>query len=154
MEQYWTFDHYIPPHLTGSIYARYGHAEAPNPCRKYHVSAHPECAGAVAEEVLPRLHDARLAHKVVGNHAQLLRQDAGLQAGKFITIYAPASPPHPGHCMPILLLADFLASGLRQGRFRPADRVPRYRPSAHLFIEAPVEGCLMLFGGFEADPAA
>jgi hypothetical protein len=72
-----------------TIYAQYRRANAPNPCRKYHVSADVDGAEHVVA-ALPYLAAQQVAHKVVQSRSALVGQSAGNQAGKFITIYMPA----------------------------------------------------------------
>lgn len=53
---------------------------------KLHISATPESAQQVAE-VLPKLRQMNIHHKVVFSRDKLVRLNSGDQAGKFITIY-------------------------------------------------------------------
>src|SRR5690606_4077913 len=49
------------------------HGDAPNPCRKYHVSTDLTCAGRLAAVALPILQDLKLSHKIVQSHSKLVR---------------------------------------------------------------------------------
>ena len=121
--------------------------DAPNPCRKYHVSTDIACAGALAAVALPILRDMRLCHKVVRSRSRLEELQAGDQAGKFITIYAPLYLAE-GELVGRLGGALAAAPGLR-----PSPKIPRARQYNHVFMERPVDDRMFIYGGFETDPS-
>lgn len=121
--------------------------DAPNPCRKYHVSTEIGCAGALAQVALPILRAMRLCHKVVRSRSRLEEIQAGDQAGKFITVYAPPNLAEGD-------LVDRLGGALADTPgLRPSPRIPRARRFNHAFIERPVDERMFIYGGFETDPS-
>lgn len=138
---------YVP--IPSTIYAQY-YCQCPNPCRKYHVSSALEGADEVASIVLPYLAQREIFHKVVKSKSLLSKQMAGVQAGKFITVYMS---PHVEHRNAVLAtLGELLIAANREGRIQPSPRIPRSRPHVNLFIETPIdEGCF-IYGGSIVDP--
>ncbi|HUG61416.1 MAG TPA: hypothetical protein VMP03_06205 [Methylomirabilota bacterium] len=122
------------------------HGDAPNPCRKYHVSSDISCAAGVAAVALPILRELGLYHKVVRMPADYARMQTGNQAGKFITIYAPLNIQHDAL---VSRLGDALSGtpGLR-----PSPTIPRSRRYRHVFAEQPLDRGMFVYGGFETDP--
>ena len=121
-------------------------SDAPNPCRKYHVSSALHCAGGVASAVLPVLRKMRLYHKVVQRESSYSKMQTGDQAGKLITIYAPVSIDHDGLVSAI--------DGAVEGRsLEPSPSFPRSRKHRYVFAEQPWGRHLFLYGGYETDPS-
>jgi hypothetical protein len=145
-ETYWPRDGtYVP---FPGIFATWlsPHGDAPNPCRKYHVSTDVSCAAALAAVALPILRDMGLYHKIVQSRSRLERMQTGDQAGKFITIYAP---PHSAERELVDRLGGALAAtpGLR-----PSPTIPRARQYGHVFMERWLDERMFIYGGFETDP--
>jgi hypothetical protein len=121
--------------------------DAPNPCRKYHVSTEVGCAAALAAVALPILRDMQLSHKVVQSRSRLERLQSGPQAGKFITIYAPLTLAESD-------LVERLGGALAATPgLRPSPRVPRSRRYGHIFMEQPIDERMFIYGGSETDPS-
>jgi hypothetical protein len=120
----------------------------PNPCRKYHISADPGSAAAVASLVLPILREMRLWHKVVQSPADLSQLQRGDQAGKFITVYAPL---HASEGELIKRVGGALAA---HPGLRPSPKIPlsRQYKNNKYFHERPVDERMFIYGGYEADP--
>jgi hypothetical protein len=136
---------YVPfPGVFATWLSPYG--DAPNPCRKYHVSSDPACAAGVAAVALPILRSLRLYHKVVATADGYARMQAGPQVGKFITVYARPTMEHRELVVP---LGRALAAvpGLR-----PSPTLPRSRRHNHVFAEQPLDDGLFIYGGYEIDP--
>lgn len=138
---------YVP--IPTSIYAQYL-GQCPNPCRKYHVSSAVEGAETVSAIVLPFLDSRQIFHKIVKSKSQLLRQLAGVQAGKFITIYmnAGVSLRNPE----LFALGQLLGDAMRKGQVHPGPRIPTSRPYANVFIEMPIDDAGFIYGGSVVDP--
>ncbi|MGB3245548.1 MAG: hypothetical protein WBB25_13520 [Sulfitobacter sp.] len=143
-------DGYLPSHLTSSIFAQWARVPAPNPCRKFHISSDIASAQAIADTCLPILRAHNLHHKVVESEVYLRKQAIGPQAGKFITIYTPVG----GSGMPKVIddLAEALAALEDSGQAHPCPSIPRFRPSGHVFAEAPRDERMFIYGGFVCNP--
>jgi hypothetical protein len=136
--------------IPGTIYAQFD-AQCPNPCRKYHVSSEIEGAERVAGLVLPFLASKRIFHKIVQSRRLLSKQEAGNQAGKFITIYLPDYEAHLNTT--IKELGTRLLALSQEQNIKPCPRVPKSRGYSHVFIEQPLDKGLFIYGGFICDPA-
>ncbi|WP_339723376.1 hypothetical protein [uncultured Paraglaciecola sp.] len=134
---------------TNSFYAQYL-GNAPNPCRKYHISSDIPSAETIASVVLPYLSQRRIVHKVVSTMSFLNRQSAGKQAGKFITIYMNEFVSQVNQ--DIVNLGAVLSQLSEQQGIRPSPRVPRTRGFSHVFIEQPLDEGMFIYGGFIVDP--
>src|SRR5690606_5477198 len=146
-ERYYPTDGTYIPHP--GIFATWlgARSDAPNPCRKYHVSTDLTCAGKLAAVALPILQDLKLSHKIVQSHSRLVRMQSGNQAGKFITIYAALHRP------PEELIEQLGGALANTPGLCPSPRLPRSRHYLHVFMEAPLDPGMFIYGGFETDPA-
>lgn len=119
----------------------------PDPCRKYHISSELSCAAQVAKTVLPLLREMKLFHKVVSSKEKLQRMQAGGQAGKFITVYAPEDINDSDF---ILRISNALA---RLPGARPSSSTPGLRgfPKSH-FRELPRDPGMFIYGGYVKSP--
>lgn len=144
---------YVP--IPGTIYAQYVD-DAPNPCRKYHVSSHVDGAEIVASITLAHLAAHRVMHKVVRTRSLLVRQTYkdedtfGDQAGKFITVYMPGHVPQRNEL--IERLGQLLAAAAARHPIQPCPRIPRSRAYQHVFAEQPLDAAFFIYGGFLCDP--
>lgn len=136
----------------GSMFAQYAEIDTPNPCRKYHISSDNSSAELIAQTCLPILREHGLAHKVVETLDLLIKQSRSDQVGKFITIYAPLTKDK--HHPVFTALSEALRPLKAQGLIMAAPKIPRHRPSHHVFYEAPIDDTLFIFGGFTCDPYA
>lgn len=134
--------------------------QAPNPCRKFHISSDQASAVRLAHAVLPLLRDLDYYHKVV--RFERLQQwftnafdepmDDG-QIGKFITVYTPNTRPAWD-----TMLGEVAQSlrHMKQGlhlKPHPNPIVQRTgNAQGHREWEIPNSGG-MLFGGFETNPS-
>lgn len=104
----------------------------------------------IAGAVLPLLSNKRIFHKVVSSESFLVRQMAGDQAGKFITIYMNANVEQINPT--IIELGDILEQLKKQSGASPSPRIPRSRSYRHVFIEQPLDKGMFIYGGFIIDP--
>jgi hypothetical protein len=142
---------YIP--IPTSIYAQYyDYNKCPNPCRKYHISTDINGAEEVARLVLPYLLKREIFHKIVKTQGDLARQTAGVQAGKFITIYMNPEAEHKNSI--ILELGELLGVASKQGIIFPCPRIPMLRKYSNnpYFREMPIDNEFFIYGGFICDP--
>jgi hypothetical protein len=146
--RYFALGQYEPDPV--KIYAQYRYAEVPNPCRKYHVSADVDGAEHVVLLALPYLAGLRVAHKVVKSRSLLVRQSAGDQAGKFITIYMSAKVAQKNQL--IMDLGAQLGELARLDLARPCPTIPRSRRYQHVFAEEWLDDSMFIYGGFECNP--
>jgi hypothetical protein len=145
-ELYYPRGSYVPFPGIFATWLDYG-GDAPNPCRKFHVSTEVECAGRLAAVALPILRDMNLYHKIVQSRSKLEQLQAGDSAGKFITIYAPLYLPQ-GELVERLGGALAATPGLR-----PSPRIPRARQFNYVFMERWLDERMFIYGGFETDPS-
>ncbi len=138
--------YWCPP---GTIYAQFVD-QCPNPCRKYHISADQASARAVADAVLPYLCEMRAFHKVVKDELSLRHQAVGSQAGKFITLYLVHTLAQRNGLIDDL--GDRLWRLAEAGLASPNPTIPKWRPSQHVFAEAPLDRGMFIYGGFTTDP--
>ena len=148
---------YIP--IPGTIYAVYFEIQnAPNPCRKYHISSAATCGQAVADIVLPILRAENIYHKIVRDWSSLLEQtdgDFSDQAGKFITAYMDQAVEIRNRVM-----WRINAELQNSERTMPCPKLPTMRnggsrPEDTRRYELPIFGGPkgpFIFGGFECDP--
>lgn len=80
-----------------------------------------------------------------------MKQTAGQQVGKFITVYM--SPIVGQRNSVITELGTRLNAARREGHIEPCARVPRSRAHLHVFIEQPLDEGLFIYGGFVSDPS-
>ena len=129
------------------MYREWFGADLPNPCRKYHVSVDESGAARAAAVALEILREMRLHHKVVTSLSELRRQNAGSQAGKFITIYAPEDYEAHG------ILVVRLSGALAKANVRPGP-APRMRAGGHQEAEPMLDEKGFVYGGYVTNPGA
>jgi len=144
-------------YYVGGVYATYWR-EAPNPCKKYHISSAVTCGYLIAKIVLPILRSNKVPHKIVKDFPSLFRQtygDLADQAGKFITVYMNNRVEIRNALLQEINVQLQNAQGAMPCPKQPTLRLGRSGLEDTRIFETPVfsgpKGPF-IFGGFEVDP--